>query len=106
MGDFMSDGKDTEQQVNKKQVCILKKNSVLNLVFAPLVIVTRNPNFISQHFFHFSSFIHNGDNLNLQEKMKFHGEILKILRFCEKRKFCHEFYIIHLKNCIDLMNNE
>ena len=50
----------------------------------PLVIVTSNPNFISQHFFHFSSFIHNGDNLDLQEKMKFHEEILKNLRFCEK----------------------
>ena len=82
--------------------CIMIKVSCSS----PLVIVTSNPNFISQHFFHFSSFIHNGDNLNLQEKMKFHGEILKNLRFCEKKNFCHEFCIIHLKNCIDLMNNE
>ena len=79
---------------------------VLRMEICALVIVTSNPNFISQHFFHFSSFIHNGDNLNLQEKMKFHGEILKKLRFCGKKKFCHEFCKIHLKNCIDLMNNE
>ena len=38
--------------------------------------------------------------------MKFHWEILKNLRFCEKKNFCYEFCITHLKNCIDLMNNE
>ena len=38
--------------------------------------------------------------------MKFHWEILKSLRFCGKKKFCYEFCITHLKNCIDLMNNE
>ena len=27
--------------------------------------ITRYPSFISQDFFHFSSFIHNGDNLNM-----------------------------------------
>ena len=37
--------------------------------------------------------------------MKFHGEILKNLRFCEKKN-CPEFCIIYLKNCIDLMNEE
>ena len=73
---------------------------------SPCSRVTCYPNFISQHFCHFSSFIHNGDNLNLQEKMKFHQEILKNLRFCEKKIICCEFCIIHLKNCIDLMNNE
>ena len=45
--------------------------------------INRYVNFISWDFFHLSSFIHNGDNLDLQEKIKFHGEILKNLRFCE-----------------------
>ena len=62
---------------------------------SPCSRVTSNPDFISQHFFHFSSFIHSGDNLNLQEKMKFHQEILKKLRFCEKKKICREFCLIH-----------
>ena len=80
--------------------------SITFLTQTPCSRVTSNPNFISQHFFHFSSFIHNGDNLKLQEKIRFHGEILKNWRFCEKKKICHEFCIIHLKNCIDLMNNK
>ena len=41
-----------------------------------------NPNFIAQEFFHFSSFIHNGDNLNIWENLNFHREFLKKSKFC------------------------
>ena len=37
-------------------------------------------NYISWDFFHFSSFIHNGDNLNMKENLRFHGEILRKLK--------------------------
>ena len=36
--------------------------------------------------------------------MKFHGEILKNLRFCEKEKICHEFCIINMQKWIDFKN--
>ena len=47
--------------------------------------VTCNPNFISQDFLHFSSFIHNGDNMNMYVKLIFHGEILKNTKLCAKK---------------------
>ena len=31
--------------------------------------ITRYPSFISQDFFHFSTFIHDGDNLNMSENL-------------------------------------
>ena len=36
--------------------------------------ITRYPSFISQDFFHFSSFIHDGDNLNMYKYLNIHGE--------------------------------
>ena len=83
-------------QYSQFQALVLSEWSQAVAHLAQCSRINRNPNFIVEDFFHFSSFIHNGDNLNLQEKMKFHGEILKNLRFCEKKIFCHEFCIIHL----------
>ena len=40
--------------------------------------INRYPNIIGQDFFHFSSFIHNGDNINMYENLRFHGENSKI----------------------------
>jgi hypothetical protein len=42
--------------------------------FAHCSRINRYGNFISWDLFHFSSFIHNGDNLNMQENLRFHGE--------------------------------
>ena len=39
--------------------------------------ITRYPSFISQDFFHFSSFINNGDNLNMYENLRFHREFFE-----------------------------
>ena len=44
--------------------------------------INHYPNFIAQDFFHFSSFIHNGDNLNMYENLSFHGEFLRKLKNC------------------------
>ena len=90
---------------NENIYTISRQPHLIKTYTTPCSRVARNPNFISQDFFHFSSFIHNGYNINLQEKMKFHGEILKNSKFCEKKKNWHEFCIIHLQNCIDFMNN-
>ena len=55
--------------------------------------ITCYRSFISQDFFHFSSFIHNRDNLNLWKKLNFHGELLKNSKFCTYWKFFSEFYV-------------
>ena len=44
--------------------------------------ITCYRSFISQDFFHFSSFIHNRNNLNLWGNLNFHGEFLKNSKFC------------------------
>ena len=45
--------------------------------------INRNGNFISWDFFHVSSFIHNRDNLDMQENLRFHGEFLRNLKICK-----------------------
>ena len=61
---------------------------ILELVFWETVLlrvthcsrINRNGNFISWDFFHISSFIHNEDNLDMQENLRFHGEFLRNLK--------------------------
>ena len=52
------------------------------VVVAPCSRIAHNPNFISQFFYHFSSFIHIGDNLNMYENLSFHQEFLRKLKIC------------------------
>ena len=66
--------------------------------------ITSNPNFITQDFFHFSSFIHNGDNLNISKNLNFHREFLKNSKFCTFWKIFSGFYVFTFKIVVILRN--
>ena len=57
--------------------------------------IARYPSFFSQDFFHFSSYIHNGDNLNMYKNLNFHLEFLKHFS---------EFYVLTCKIVAILRN--
>ena len=67
--------------------------------------ITRYPSFIAQDFFHFSTLIHNGDNLNMYENLRFHGEFLRKLKKCRYWNFFYEFCIINIKKWIEFLKN-
>ena len=68
--------------------------------------INRYGNFISWDFFHLSSFIHNGDNLDMQENLRFYGEILRNLKICKWGNFFDEFYIIYMQKLINFKKKE
>ena len=56
------------------------------LKFNPLSRINSSSNFTSWDFFHYSSFIYNGYNQNMQENLRFHREFLKLYKMkkCNK----------------------
>ena len=70
----------------------------------PCSRINRNANFISQDFFHFSSFILDGDNLNMLKRLRFHGEFLENFQICIKWKKILMFLLISMQYCGKLKN--
>ena len=61
--------------INAWGLCNHKKFSSYICVFTVYthcLRIDRNSNFIYWDFFHFTSVIHNGDNLNMKENLRFH----------------------------------
>jgi hypothetical protein len=62
---------------------LLWRMEIINFSISYCSRITRYPSFIAQDFFHFSTLIHNGHNLNMKENLMFHGEFLKKVKICE-----------------------
>ena len=57
-------------------------NYIIYMTISHCSRITCYPSFIAQDFYHFSTLIHNGDNLNMYGNLRFHGEFLRKLKNC------------------------